>query len=279
VVAGNGLAPLLLAPLSAWLLRVFATTTGAGLVEKGVSSTMVTLGIVVWLVVGALFWLIANPPRGFDATEGSYALNTSRGQESNWKPMLMTIQFWLLYLMYFAGAAAGLTFISVATDFGKKALGELAFFAVMALSLGNTSGRILAGFVSDKIGRQLTLFAEFVFQGLVIGLLFWLSKHGGGTWPVILSVLFMIGLNYGANLTLFPAACKDHFGIRYFGLNYGCLFTAFGLAGMAMPWLNGRIKDVTGNLDLSYVLIMIMMAVAALLALVSRSLTSRQHVV
>ena len=52
-------------------------------------------------------------------------------------------------------------------------------------------------------------------------------------------------------------------------------FTAFGLAGLVMPLLNGFIRDKTGNLDMSYILIMAMLGVAAVMALVSRHLASR----
>ena len=65
----------------------------------------------------------------------------------------------------------------------------------------------------------------------------------------------MLGFNYGTNLAVFPAACKDYFGIRNFGLNYGCLFAAFGSAGLIMPWVNGFIEDRTGSGDLSYAII------------------------
>jgi nitrate/nitrite transporter NarK len=276
VVAGFGLSPLPLAPLTTWFLRFFSTTNSSGVIEKGVPGAMVGIGLVVWLIVGLLFWFIANPPDGFMAQVDRKSAPRNRGRESGSREMLVSAQFWLLFLMYFSGASAGLVFISVAADLGKHALGEWAFLAVVILSMGNTAGRILAGIVSDRIGRQWTLFGEFICQGAMIGLLFWLSRHGGGEWPAILSVLFMIGLNYGANLTIFPAACKDYFGIRNFGINYGFLFFAFGAAGLVMPWVNGLIKDKTGSLDLSYILIMIMMAVAALLSLASRHLASRQ---
>ena len=247
VVAGSGLAPVFLAPLTIWLLRVFALTTPAGVVEPGVSQGMMVLGVLIWLVVLGLFWIVENPPSGFSAEGEPLQGKAPPKDDASWQQMVRTPQFWLLYLMYFAGAAAGLTFISVAADLGKQALGEMAFLAVMVLAIGNTVGRVSAGVLSDRIGRQLTLFGEFLFQSWMIGALYWVSGDGSGGRTAILAILFFIGVNFGANLAIFPAACRDHFGLRYFGLNYGCLFTAWGLAGLVMPWLNGVIRDTTGN--------------------------------
>jgi OFA family oxalate/formate antiporter-like MFS transporter len=270
VVSGNGLAPVFLAPISALSLNLFQTTTATGVVEKGVSATMITLGIGIWLVVGTLVWLIRTPPLGFSPVTESPEMTreTRPGRSMDWRQMIATLQFWLMFFMFFAGASTGLIFISVATDLGKKTLGVWAFLAVIVLSFGNTGGRLLAGVISDKIGRMTTLLVEFICQGLIVGLLFWLTKTGGGSWPIVLFVVFMIGLNYGSNHTLFPSACKDYYGIHNFGLNYGLLFSAFGTAGLIMPWLNGLLQDITGEPDVSYIMIICMMAVSALLALV-----------
>lgn len=272
VVAGFGLAPVLLAPLTAMLLKWFGTVTLSGEVEPGVSAAMLAIGVLIWLIIGTLAWFIVTPPMGFVPSGGPTAGEMVMGPELDWKPMLGTVQFWLLFGMYFAGASAGLVFISVAADLGKNALGEWAFLAVVVLSFGNTAGRIAAGILSDRIGRQWTLFVEFICQSLVLGVLFWLSKTGGGEWPLILPVVFLLGMNYGANLTLFPAACKDFFGLQNFGLNYGCLFTAFGAAGLLMPWANGMIRDLTNKPDLSYMFIMGILGLAAVMALVSQRL-------
>ena len=184
--------------------------------------------------------------------------------------MLRTAQFWLLFAMFFFGAAAGHTFISVASDLGKQALGANAFLVVIVLAVGNSTGRVLTGTLSDRIGRQWTLLVEFIWQALVVAALYRLSS-GDASWAPILAVVFMLGFNYGTNLAVFPAACKDYFGIRNFGLNYGCLFAAFGSAGLIMPWVNGFIEDRTGSSDLSYAIIIGLLVVAAVLAVVSRA--------
>jgi MFS family permease len=184
--------------------------------------------------------------------------------------MLRTAQFWVLFVMFFFGAAAGLTFVSVASDLGKHALGAQAFLVVVVLAVGNSTGRILTGTLSDRIGRQWTLLIEFIWQALVVAALYRLSQGDAG-WASILAVVFMLGFNYGTNLAVFPATCKDYFGIRNFGLNYGCLFAAFGSAGLIMPWVNGFIEDRTGSLDLSYAILGGFLLVAAVLAVVSKA--------
>ena len=271
VVAGFGLAPVVLAPLTAWLLGVFESVNAEGVVEKGVSATMITLGVVTWVVVGVCAMFVRNPPEGHlvQPPSGAAAAGRVARPEFVWRDMLRTAQFWLLFAMYFFGAAAGLTFISVASDLGKHALGSLAFLVVVVMAAGNASGRILTGTLSDRIGRQWTLLIEFVWQALVVAALYRLSAGEAG-WAPILIVVFMLGFNYGTNLAVFPAACKDYFGIRNFGLNYGCLFAAFGSAGLIMPWVNGLILDRTGSADLSYAIIGGLLVCAAVLALVSK---------
>lgn len=271
VVAGFGLASVYIAPLATKLLDVFARPGASGALEKGVSQTMLVFGAGFMVAVSLLAQLLRDPPAQAAPAAGSAPKSkVAAPVDIPWRDMLVTPQFYVLWLMFFVGAAAGLTFISVAQQLGKHALGDLAFLAVVVLAVGNAGGRVLAGFVSDKIGRQWALFGAFMIQACAVLGLF-LAKAGGG-WPVILLLVALLGANYGANLSLFPSAAKDYFGLRSFGLNYGILFSAWGLSGLVMPWLNGRITDLTGSGDLTYFLIGGMLVVGACLTFVSRRL-------
>ena len=286
VVAGFGLASVYIAPLATSLLSAFGTTvtitdpaTGAAkqILEKGVSNTMLVFGIAFLIVVCLLSQLMKDPPLGYvppgSPAKGSAAA-ANAAIDRGWKDMLSTTQFYILWLIYFAGAAAGLTFISFAQDLGKRSLGELAFVAVAVLAIGNAGGRILAGMISDKIGRQSTLFLFLVMQAIVVFVLY-LIRGGEGGWSVMLLIILLIGANYGSNLSLFPSATKDYFGLKNFGVNYGFVFTAWGAAGLIMPWVNGRIKDATGTNNLTFFIIIGMLIVAALLTFVSRSIAAK----
>jgi len=280
VVAGFGLASVYIAPLGTWMLSFFAkatgaidTATGKEIIEKGVSGTMITFGIGFLIIVTVLSQLLKNPPAGFSAAPAAKTGGNSKPHvEMTWKQMMSGTQFYILWLMYFIGASAGLTFISVAQDLGKRSLGELAFIAVAILAVGNAGGRIIAGMISDKIGRQWTLFICFLFQAAVIACLYYMQAGGG--WMLIMLIVLFIGANYGANLAIFPAVTKDYFGLKSYGLNYGIVFTAWGVGGLDMPRVNGMILDKAGSNGLTFVIIICMLVVGAALTFASRAIAA-----
>lgn len=281
VVAGFGLASVYIAPLATYLLQITGKealnpATGQTVLEQGVPATMLISGVFFLAVIVILAQFLRNPrPEEVAARPVVPAENqvVSAKSDSSWRDMLATGQFYILWLMFFAGAAAGLTFISIAQDLGKQSLGNLAFLAVVVLAVGNAGGRVLGGTVSDRIGRPWTLFCIMLLQAVVL-LVLYLVQHGAG-WPAMMAIIILIGANYGANLALFPSAAKDFFGLKNFGLNYGLLFSAWGVAGFLMPWLNGRIKDLTGTNDLAYFLIIGMLMISAALTFVSRRLAGK----
>ncbi|WP_051283990.1 L-lactate MFS transporter [Desulforegula conservatrix] len=284
VVAGFGLSPVIIAPLTSKLLALFQTTiidssTGNTIVEKGVSMTMLVYAIAFPIIIVALSQMLTNPPVSNAAKVAAAAtsLKATDKKDFAWKEMMSTSQFYLLWFMYFAGSAAGLMFISVAQELGKKTLGEYAFFAVVVLACGNAGGRVLAGIVSDIIGRQWTIFCSCVLQSLVVFCMYLATS--GAAWSsnafIMMTLVALIGANFGSNLALFPAVTKDYFGVKNFGLNYGILFTAWGTAGLVMPWINGFVKDV-GMPQLSYLIVISMLMTAAVFTFLSRSIANRK---
>ena len=57
-----------------------------------------------------------------------------------------------------------------------------------------------------------------------------------------------VGLNFGGNFALFPSATSDYFGSKHFGINYGWIFTAYGVAGILGPVVGGVLFDATQEL-------------------------------
>jgi OFA family oxalate/formate antiporter-like MFS transporter len=63
--------------------------------------------------------------------------------------------------------------------------------------------------------------------------------------PAILLLLLssLVGANYGSNLALFPAVTKDFYGLKNFGMNYGLVFTAWGIGGLTLSMFAAKVKD------------------------------------
>ena len=79
------------------------------------------------------------------------------------------------------------------------------------------------------------------------------------------------GLCYGTIYTLMPAATADFWGLKNLGMNYGFVFTAFGVAGCTGALLGGKVRDIFGSYDRAFLIMAAMLAVAAVLALLTRA--------
>ncbi|MBP7051373.1 MAG: OFA family MFS transporter [Phycisphaerae bacterium] len=245
VVSGFGLASVYVAPLAKALIRSY-----------GVPATMLTLGIGFLMLVVALAQLLRVPPKGYVPAGAKPAATGAAARKEDFTPreVLRTWQFYVLWFMYACGAGAGLMIISKLATMAQVQAGvKLGFILVAVLAVGNGAGRIVAGMLSDKIGRKTTLFSCFVFQAILIIVLSQAQTGtvlGGSVTLAILSAL--IGANYGANLSLFPSVTKDYFGLKNFGMNYGLVFTAWGLGGFMLSLLAGKVYDATKTFTFAY---------------------------
>ncbi len=119
-----------------------------------------------------------------------------------------------------------------------KCMGEFAFVAVAILAIGNAGGRIIAGLISDKIGRKATLIIMLSFQAILMLIAIPVVEAEQPITALVVLLAALIGFNYGTNLSLFPSLTKDKWGLKNFGINYGIVFTAWGVGGFVMSRLS-----------------------------------------
>jgi nitrate/nitrite transporter NarK len=256
VVAGFGLAPVYLSPLSKHLLTL-----------HGLRGAMFIYSIAFASAVCVLAQLLANPPTS-QAVAGR-ATTAPKAAGALPREVLRTPTFYLLWLIFFIGAGAGLMVISSISGMAKKSLGDAAFVAVAVMAIGNAAGRIGAGLLSDRIGRRWTLMLVLSFQALLMFLAIPVAGTKGMAGWLIVLVATLIGFNYGANLSVFPAYTKDLWGLKSFGMNYGILFTAWGVGGFVLSRLQQMLTAQSdGSFTSSF-------AVAGGLLLVAAALTLR----
>jgi OFA family oxalate/formate antiporter-like MFS transporter len=268
VVAGFGLASVYSAPLANYFLGAY-----------GIQNTFMILGISFLIAVVILAQLLKNPPAGYKpaGNPGPSKVTAKEGKASTaiidyeFHEMLRTPQFYLLWIMFVFGAGTGLMIIGKLAKIVDLQAGIKAGFVFVALlAVGNAGGRIIAGVLSDKIGRTWTMFSVFVFQAALMFLLRALDTYAS---LIVASVL--IGFNYGANLSVFPSATKDYFGLKNFGVNYGFVFTAWGVGGSLGSLLCGYIYDTSKNFNGAYTIAAICLLIAAGLTFVTRAPKAR----
>jgi MFS family permease len=247
VVGGFGLAPVYIAPLSTWLLGVF-----------GIQKSMLIFAGAFTVIVCGLSFVLCNPPKGY---EPPVPANTGPvGKMNAAKPlnnatvseMLRSYKFYILWVTYFIGAGAGLMVIGSVAGLAKKSMGSMAFVAVAIMAVGNASGRIVAGVLSDKIGRRATLFIMLACQAALMFAA--IPVTGSNNAILILLLATFIGFNYGSNLALFPSFTKDYWGIKNYGLNYGVLFTSWGIGGFVLGKVSEMLNAQPGGLSKSFML-------------------------
>lgn len=260
VVAGFGLAPVYIAPLSTWLISA-----------SGLPGTMKILGIAFLLVVGGLSLFLVNPPTGESKVSGGTSASKADGPHTG--SVLGQRQFWILWTAYFIAAGAGLMVIGSVAEMAKKSMGDYAFLVVACMAVGNAGGRVVAGLLSDRIGRKATL---AIMMGAQAVLMFVCKFLVGADVNAVLLVLLAtgIGFNYGTNLSLFPSFAKDLWGLRSFGINYGLLFTAWGVGGFVLSRLSQMLQSSTGSFTASFLSAGVLLLVG--LALVLGGLKERR---
>jgi OFA family oxalate/formate antiporter-like MFS transporter len=238
-VVGLGLGSFIMAPLATYIIQ-----------NVGWRYVFIYAGVVMFIMAAIASLCLKNPPAGWRPAGWAPVEKAGKGSAAEYRDFTHretyhTPQFWLMYLAYFGGSFAGLMVIGHIAGHGidsglapMTAAGAASWLAVM-----NAASRVLIGQVADKIGTRISFIIVFALQAVAMLLLF----PSGGMYWALWAVAALIGWNYGSMFTLFPATCLQYFGPTAQGSNYGLLFTAWGFAGFAGPWVGGWLKDASGT--------------------------------
>lgn len=172
----------------------------------------------------------------------------------NWKEMLQSPVFYVMIILLTCGAFCGMMIISQASAAAQNMVGMTslaASTAVSVLALFNAGGRIIAGYISDKIGRINTLMAACILSifGLV---LLMMTKDGGNL--IFYAGVSMIGLCFGSFMGVFPGFTADQFGPKNNSVNYGIMFIGFALAGYFGPQVMRNVYAADGTYQRAFLI-------------------------
>jgi len=238
------------------------------LVGDGIMKAFLYLGVIFLLSVVLGAQLMKNPPEGWkpDGWEPpEKKTQKGKNEDFGWNEMLKTKQYWMLWLMFTFGAAAGLMVIGNLKPFGIWAGLDTATAgdAVGVLALFNGAGRIIWGTASDRLGRERSMTLMFLLQAAMMFAL----VHMGSSGLLLATASAWVGFNFGGNFALFPSATADYFGTKNVGVNYGFVFTAYGVAGIIGPILGGKVFDLTGSYLWAFIPTGVLCVIAAAMSL------------
>lgn len=221
----------------------------------GVHTTFTILGAIflVMTVIGA--FLLKNPPVGYRPAgwtpAPASAKTSATTQEFTPGEVLRTPNFYFMWVAYALGTSAGLMVISQLVPFAKSVHISSAALATMGLvvgAIGNASGRILSGWMSDTLGRLNVLRLMIAISALAMPVLYLV----GGNVTMLYVTVFVVYWCYGTQLSVNASATADFFGAKNAGMNYGMLFTAWGVAGIIGPRIAGVLFDKYKNYQMAF---------------------------
>jgi MFS family permease len=185
------------------------------------------------------------------------------GEDWTLKKAVRTGRFWLLSAAFFFGSwvyqGTLLHSISAMVDFGLERHVAASYFGVLGIS--GAAGKILFGYLSDRLGREKVNTLAGIFTALGLACLMSLAWVGG-LMPLLFAVSF--GLGYGAAAPLFPSVSADIFLGRSFGLIFAVICMGGGLGGSIGPFTTGYLRDIAGNYMVPFVLFFVSLGFSCL---------------
>ena len=211
---------------------------------QGYEATFFKFGIAQGAVVFLLGWFLKAPDSTFKAPSKAGVATAVPGREYTPTEMLRTAPFWVMYAMFVMMATGGLVATAqltpIAKDFGiadspVALLGLTLPALTFALSLDrilNGVSRPFFGWVSDRLGRENTMFMAFALEGICVLLL---SQFGRDPTAFVI-ITALVYFAWGEIYSLFPATCGDTYGKKFASANAGLLYTAKGTAALLVPF-------------------------------------------
>ena len=241
--------------------------------SHGYEAAFLYFGIGQGVIVFALAWLLTRAPEAKKILGGATAKVQQSRRDYSPSEVLRKPVFWVMYLMFVMVAAGGLMATAqlgpIAKDFKimdvpVDIMGLILPALTFALAIDrvlNGLTRPFFGWVSDQIGREMTMLIAFGIEAVGI-----LALYQFGSNPIAFVILTgLVFFAWGEIYSLFPSTCADTFGSKYAASNAGMLYTAKGTASLLVP-LSSVLATATGSWHAVFIVASVMNAIAALMA-------------
>jgi len=212
---------------------------------QGYEAAFFWFGLGQGIVVLLFAQLLRAPEPGEVSAPVAAAVPQSR-RDYALPQVIKSPPFWVMYAMFVLVGVGGLMAQAqigpMAKDFKIDNVPVTILWLTLpaltfALALDrvmNGVTRPIFGWISDRIGRENTMFIAFLLEALAVyGLLTF--AHDPLLFVLLSGLVFFA---WGEIYALFPAMCADLYGRKFATANYGLLYTAKGMAALMVPLAN-----------------------------------------
>jgi OFA family oxalate/formate antiporter-like MFS transporter len=225
---------------------IFGPLANLWLIPKyGWRTTFVVLGVVFFVMTLIGAFLLKNPPAGYRPpgwTPAPAAKTAATTYEFRPGETLRTPTFYFMWIAYALGTFGGFMVISQLVPFAKSMnipAGALTAITLVIGASGNASGRILSGWMSDAMGRLNVLRLMIGISAVAMPVLYLTGSNVG----LLYVMVFVVYWCYGTQLSVNASTTSDFWGTKNAGINYGLLFTAWGVTGYFASKVAGKLFE------------------------------------
>ena len=227
-------------------LVLFAPLANTLLSGIGVPSTFAAFGVAFLCICVAASFFIRNPPKDYVIAKAPSA-NCQKQYTTG--EMLRTRSFYLiafsLFLILPAYFILNPLFISLGEERGLSE--SLAVMGVMITGVCSASGRLFITWMSDHIGRMVSLL--MIVALTLIGIMLAIFADG----MLFVACLALIAFGFGGAAGIYATVTSDHFGTKNMGSNYGFVMIGFGASALIFPLLSTEITS-DGDYTMSFLI-------------------------
>ena len=244
VSTGIGIGPVIIAPISAWLISSYDWRTAYFIMGVAVFPTIIPGALLIRkapIEVAALSE--ANPPTASNFSTSEQPGDNGSGEFSIWQS-LKTRNFWLLFFIWFFMAFSIMLVLThivpQAIDSGMPPINAASILSLTsALSI---AGRVLIAKVSDSVGwKQASVGCALLMGGAML----FLIQPPSSLMFYLFAIVF--GLSYGGAGPPIVAQFANIFGLRHIGLIMGLSNVGWAIGSALGPASGGYIFDISGS--------------------------------
>lgn len=182
-------------------------------------------------------------------------------ESEHWRQAFTSSPLWLLMGGFFV---CGFTLSTITTHFVAFTTDRGIAPAAAALALGlvggfNIVGTLLAGTVSDRLGRKNPL--AFIY--LLRSIAFVVLLTAEAPWTLYLFAA-LVGLAWFSTVPLTVSLTAEMYGVRHMGTLVGLIFTSHQVGGALSIYLAGWLFDLSGSYTAIYLLDIVLLLVAGI---------------